>query len=553
MAVINVNYLEFSKLLGKRLSKEEIEEALMHIKCELSGFDGEYMSIEVKDFYRIDLLSLAGLVRELKGFFGIEVGIPNYKVEFSGREVIVDREVEKIRPFIACAIVEDIDMNEERLKDIIQMQDKISFSFGNRRKKIAIGTHNAELIDFPVYYKAVDPEEVSFVPLFEEREMSLREILEKTKTGKLYGNLLKGFSKYPVLMDKKGKVISFPPIINSNDIGRLTEETRNIFIDVTGSSLNDVIFVLNSIVTILADYGGKIKSLKIVYGDRDIITPDLRIISREFLISDIFKWIGISMDKDEIKDILGRKRINCKFNNDRIIVEYLNYRKDINTDQDVAEEIIVGYGINRLKLRYPSIYTKGSLTIRRKTINTLRKIMVSLGSIELYTTVLVNEDINKLFTEGEIIRIRNPASENYNSIRSSILSSVFQVMQGMGSIKLPAKLFEVGRVSYYEGGLKEDDRLLYLYLNSEVSFSDVLSVLERLFKEIKIDFDLKESNHKFLIEGRQADIYIGSNLIGWIGEINPEILEKLEIKYPVAGFEISVGELINKMKDDNRT
>jgi len=548
MAVIDVNYLEFLKLIGRKLSKDEIEELLMHIKCELESFDENYMKIEVKDFYRIDLLSLPGIIRELKGLLGIEEGIPRYEVERSGKEIIIDREVLKIRPYIASAIVEGVEMSEERLKDIVQMQDKIMTSFGNRRKKIAIGTHNADLIEFPVYYKAVKPEDVKFVPLFEEREMNLKEILEKTKTGKLYGHLLSNFEKYPILMDSRGKVISFPPIINSNDIGRLTEKTRNIFIDVTGNNFGDVLLALNAVVVTLADYGGKIKSVEIVYPDRRILTPDLRIIRKEFNLNDIIKIIGFEISKEEIKRLLNKKRVNCSFSNDKIIIEYLNYRRDLNTEQDIAEEIVIAYGVNKIEPKVPSFYSKGSLSARRKVINNLRKLMVSLGSIELYTTVLVNEEINKLFSEKEIIRIRNPVSENYNSIRASLISSVFQVMSESKSIKLPAKLFEVGRVAYYEKEIKEEDRLLYLYIDTEVSFSDALSVLERLFKEIGLDFKLKESHHKYLIEGRQADIYIDGDIIGWIGEIHPEVLEKLDVKYPVVGFEIGINKLMNKIK-----
>lgn len=548
MAVIDISYSEFLKLLGKELSKEELEELLLHIKCELESFEDNYMKIEVKDFYRIDLLSLPGIVRELKGILGLEEGVPIYNVEKSGKKIIVDEEILKIRPYIACAIVENVNLNEERLRDIIQMQDKIMISFGNRRKKIAIGTHNADLINFPVYYKAVKPEEIKFVPLFEEKEMNLKEILENTKAGMIYGHLLKGFEKYPILIDNTGKVISFPPIINSNDIGRLTEKTRNIFIDVTGNNFEDVLLTLNAIVLTLADYGGKIKSVEIFYPDKRIITPDLKIVRKEFNLKDIIKIVGINLSKDEIKKLLGKKRINCSFNNDKIIVEYLNYRKDINTEQDVAEEIIIAYGINKIEPKIPTFYTKGSLNIRRKVINKFRKIMVSLGAIELYTTVLVNEKINELFSEKEIIKIKNPVSENYNSIRTSIISSIFQVISESKSIKLPAHLFEIGRVAYFDKEIKEEDRLLYLYVDMEVSFSDALSVLERIFKELRLDFELKESYHKYLIEGRQADIYVDGELIGWIGEINPEVLDKLEIKYPVVGFEISLNKLMDKIK-----
>ncbi|WP_231434198.1 class-II aminoacyl-tRNA synthetase family protein [Candidatus Nanopusillus massiliensis] len=145
----------------------------------------------------------------------------------------------------------------------------------------------------------------------------------------------------------------------------------------------------------------------------------------------------------------------------------------------------------------------------------------------------------------EIIELINPASSSYNSIRVYLLSSFLQLLSENNELKFPAKIFELNRVSYTKNNKIIDDcEFLDIYSNYEVSVNDSLKVLKRLFKELEIDFDIRNSNHKFLIDGRQGYIFVNNENIGWIGEIDLIILEKLDIKYPLTGFEISIKELM---------
>ncbi|MEM4841254.1 MAG: phenylalanine--tRNA ligase subunit beta [Nanopusillaceae archaeon] len=548
MAIIEVSYSELKSLLNLDLSLEDLEKYLLNIKCEIDSVEGDKIKIEVKDFYRIDLLSITGIVREIKGILNIETGIPKYNVSSSGKKVLVEETVRNVRPYIACAIVEDVKLNENRLLDLIRFQNGIARSFGSRRRKVAIGTHNLDLIEFPVYYKAVKPEDVKFIPLGENKEMNLNEILERTDAGKEYKSILEGFEKYPILIDSNNKVISFPPIINSNDIGKLDEKTKNIFVDVTGTNLDSVLKALTVITLALADYGGKIKTVEIVYPDKKIVTPDLRIEEKIFDLNKIIKILGFSLSKEEIIDTLKKKRMEAEIIENKLKLKYLNYRFDIISEQDIAEEIIIAYGLHKIEPKPVTIYTKGKISGRRKLINLIRKLMTGLGCIELYTPVLVNSEINKLLSEEEIILLENPVSLNYNSVRASLLSSIFQTLSEHKEIKLPAKLFEVGRIAFLKNNtIYEEDRLIYLYSDNKVSFSDALSVLERIFKELGLKYKIEESHYPFLIDGRQAKIIFENQIVGWIGEINPEILERLEIAYPFSGFEISLSLLKDKI------
>ena len=127
----------------------------------------------------------------------------------------------------------------------MHLQDKLDQTNGRNRQKTSIGIYNLDLIKPPIDYTAVKPEEVSFVPLGFSEKMSLDEIFEQHPKGIEYGHIVKKNPLYPMLFDNEGKVLSFPPIINSNDLGKITEQSRNLLIEVTGTLHKTVLNTLN--------------------------------------------------------------------------------------------------------------------------------------------------------------------------------------------------------------------------------------------------------------------------------------------------------------------
>src|SRR3989344_3892455 len=108
--------------------------------------------------------------------------------------------VEGIRPYTACAIVKGLQFDEETLKQIIQIQEKLHVTYGRKRKKAAIGIYPMEKITFPITYKADLPQQIKFKPLEAHAEMTALEILEHHKAGKEYAHLLQGLAKYPIFV-----------------------------------------------------------------------------------------------------------------------------------------------------------------------------------------------------------------------------------------------------------------------------------------------------------------------------------------------------------------
>ena len=138
----------------------------------------------------------------------------------------------------------------------MHLQDKLDQTNGRNRQKTSIGLYDFDQITPPLSYTAVKPE-ISFVPLGFSEKMTLTEILERHPKGVEYGNIVKKHEVYPMLLDAKRRVLSFPPIINSNDLGRVTEDTHDLLIEVTGTAHETVLNTVKLVSLALIDRGGK--------------------------------------------------------------------------------------------------------------------------------------------------------------------------------------------------------------------------------------------------------------------------------------------------------
>ena len=125
MPTINVSIKDLNMLSAKEFTYEELEsEAILLVKGEIEGVDGDDIIVDVKDSNRPDLWSTEGIARVLKSHYTDEKGIKEYKVEESDIYLHVDRTVDDVRPFIVAAVIEDVEITEDLLIQLIQIQEK---------------------------------------------------------------------------------------------------------------------------------------------------------------------------------------------------------------------------------------------------------------------------------------------------------------------------------------------------------------------------------------------------------------------------------------------
>src|SRR3989338_5599976 len=163
MPTITLNKTVLEKLIGKKLPLEQLKDRISMLGTDLEKIEGDEIHVEIFP-NRPDLLSEQGFARAFSSFIGIKTGLREYKIKSSNYKVIVDRSV-TMRPYTACAVVKNIIFNDERIKEIMQMQEKLATTHGRKRKKSCYGLYPLQKINFPITYGAKDPRTVKFRPL----------------------------------------------------------------------------------------------------------------------------------------------------------------------------------------------------------------------------------------------------------------------------------------------------------------------------------------------------------------------------------------------------
>ncbi len=261
MPTVEYSTKDLITLLGKPQNIERLAQDIPMMGVDLADINEERLCVEIFP-NRPDMLSIEGFSRALKGFLSVEQGFPMYTVGKSRIFLNVDASVLTVRPCVAAACAYDVPMDDETVKSIMDMQEKLHLTHGRNRMKVSIGVHDMERVKPPFTYKAVKPDGVSFVPLDMAEKMNLKEILRAHPKGRDFAHILDGKTLYPLFVDSRGDVLSFPPIING-ELTKITENTRNLFIELTGTDQPAVDIALNIVCASLADRGAKIEAVDI--------------------------------------------------------------------------------------------------------------------------------------------------------------------------------------------------------------------------------------------------------------------------------------------------
>ncbi|MDO8508644.1 MAG: phenylalanine--tRNA ligase subunit beta [Nanoarchaeota archaeon] len=496
---------------------------------------------------RPDLLSIQGFIRAVNNYLGKEKGLKKYKINKPEKnyKVFIDSEVKNIRPYTACAIASNLSLDDEKISSLIDLQEKLHSTLGRKRKKVAIGIYPLEKISLPITYTALSPDKIKFIPLEFDKPLDAGQILQKHPAGKEYAHLLENFSKYPVFLDSKKNILSMPPIINSNETGRITNETKSVFIECSGSDFNALKKTLNIIITTLADMGGKIFSMELIYGKNKEITPNLETEKIKISIDNINSLLGLNLKDKDLENLLPKMGYN--YNKGK--VEIPPWRIDILHEVDIIEDIAIAYGYNNLIPQMPNISTLAEETKESRIKRKIAEILIGLGLLETSSYHLIKGDEKNKIRSESLIELENSKTE-YKFLRPNLLIPALRILTENKDNDYPQKIFEIGKVFLLEKNSSEskvsEKENLIIYM-SPSNFTEIKQILDYLFRLLGIKYSLKESSHSSLIEGRSALINANSN-IGYLGDIHPKILQDWNIKMPVAVLEISLSniyELIN--------
>jgi len=538
MAKVKFSRKEFEKHVK---ITPDIEEKIALFGTPLESLTKDEAEIEIFP-NRPDLLSLQGYLRGFLAFLGKKKGLKNYKINKPEKnfEVKIDKSVKNIRPYTACAIVKNLKFDDEKIKEVIDIQEKLHLTVGRNRKKVAIGIYPLEKIKLPIKFEARAPKEIKFLPLEAKKEMNGMQILREHPAGRDYSSLLQGMPKFPVFIDGNNEILSMPPIINSHKTGKITQSTKEVFIECSGFDLEILKKTLNILVTMFADMNGAVYQMKLKY-DKQLITPDLEPEKMKIKLENVNKLLGLELKEKDIKPLLEKMGFDYKAQTAIIPA----WRTDIMHEVDIIEDIGIAYGYEKFVPEIPEISTVGQEDKKESLKRKLAEILIGQNMLQVSSYHLVTkEDLKKLGIKSEI-EVESSRTD-YSILRPNLVCQTLKILSENVDKEYPQKIFEIGKVFSIdhkeETEIKESEKLCLALVPS--NFTEAKQILEYIGRMLNIHLTIEPAENPLLISGRAGKVQYNGKSIGGIGELHPNLLKKFHLKLPATIIEISLEEIL---------
>lgn len=551
MPVVNILKTRIKSVFPNK-NIEKILVKLPFLGLDIEGIDKEKIRVEYNP-NRPDFSSDTGIFRSLKGLLNETVGLPLFKYSYNKLyEITIDSEVKQIRPILLFFVAKNKKINSFILDQLISMQEDLHNGIARGRKKAAIGIHDLHAFEFPLIYNTRGKDS-SFIPLDQTKPFKLNEILSDIEVGRKYSTLLRNLHQYPTIVDRNNQIISFPPIINSNNT-KINDKSNNLLIEITGTNLETCKSILAILAYYLYDEGYEIFS-GIIHDD-NLTYSSLRILKDNTISIDtniIKSYLGLNLSTKEIRQILNRCRIDVSITNNRKVKCLVpSYRNDIINSVDIVEEVAIGYGIDNIESTIPSfLISAGVRNEYFRKIDEIKETLTGLGFLEMVNFTLLDQNISTIFNAEdkellEKIKVNESKSKEHEFLRTNILSSLIKNLSYNIHEEYPQKIFEIGKTFSFKNKIVEQWNLGVLIASNKSNYTEAKAIAQSIFK---INFGKnistrRNDNNNLFLKGRCAEILYESKTIGFIGEVNPDLIAKFNLHIPLSAFELNLSSLL---------
>lgn len=585
MPTIAVDKEDLYKSLGRTYTTEEFDELCFDFGIELdedttddcAAGERPQLKIEVPA-NRYDMLCYEGICQALNVFLGNEK-YPDYKLAKPTTKLTIDKSVEAVRPYAASAILRNVKFTQSSYDSFIALQDKLHTNLCRNRTLVAIGTHDLDTIQGPFTYEGLKPQDISFAPLNQTKVMNGNEIMEfyeKDKHLSKYLHIIKDSPVYPVILDANRTVCSMPPIINSNH-SKISTDTKNVFIDVTGTDKTKTEIVIQTLVAMFSVYCAEpfeIEPLEIVseHNGESRLCPNITPRKSVAEIDYINSCLALDFSGEEIAKLLTKMELTAtvsKTDSNLLDVSIPITRSDILHQCDIMEDAAIAYGFNNITKTRPKDETLVAAALPINKIADIFRIASSqAGYLEIMALTLCSHDENFKFLrtkddETKAVKLENPKTFEYQVVRTTLLPGLLKTIRENRKHSLPIRVFECGdivlKAEKTERKAINQRNWGAIYAGRASGFEYVQGVLGKLMQTMRVSWienpsqnsgkgywiEQDDSNPTFF-PGRGANVHYRasaggeSQVIGAIGVLHPEVMKSFEVPYAASSVEINI-------------
>ena len=428
-------------------------------------------------------------------------------------------------------MLRNVHFNQARYESFIALQDKLHQNLARQRTLVSIGTHNLDSIQGPFTYEALPPDQISFVPLNQKKEMTGAEMMQFYEHDRHLGrylHIIRDSPVYPVIYDANHVVCSMPPIINSEH-SKIGPDTRNIFIDVTATDRTKLEIVINILVCMFSTYCDvpfTVEPINIVaqHNGRSRIAPDLTPRATQAEVSYINACCGLSLSAAGVCASLKRMAYDAfpsASSPDLVDVRVPPTRADVLHQCDIMEDVAIAHGFNNLPRSFPSqSATIGEPLPINKLADIVRVEAAMAGWSEVMPLILCAHDenfarLNRADDGRTAVRLANPKTAEYQVVRTSLLPGLLKTLRENKHRAVPVRVFEVSDVALQAPALerkcRNERRFAAAWCGKASGFEVVHGLLDRIMLMLKSAFVTGAEG----LEGRG-----GSDSSYWIEELD---------------------------------
>jgi len=360
-------------------------------------------------------------------------------------------------------------------------------------------------------------------------------------------------------------VLSLPPIINGEH-SKITEQTRNIFIEVTATDKTKALIVLETITTLFSEYTAvpfQVEQVE-VYDeatDKSEFTPEYELRQVKAALSYLESAIGVKIPKNKVKDYLARMSLPCEVDDksNSIIVQIPPTRSDIIEACDIMEDVAIGYGFSKILdiASPPRTFTVGGQQAINMLSDQLREEIAQAGYTEVLTLSLCsieeNYDFLRKSQDGLAIKLGNPKTIDYQIGRTNLLGGLLKTLAHNQHINVPIKIFEISDVMIkadgYDVGAKNKRCLCAVFMNTSAGFEHIHGLLDRIMLLLEIPrtepgstsgYYLRAAEDSTYFPNMTAEVVFRGSHIGSFGVLHPEVLKNYELSFPASALHIEI-------------